>query len=331
MATYQLAVYSPTDASFVHTGGGNYDVIINPGAVPTIITITDTDTGANETIFNDGDPAVDGGAGWAVPNQTFSGTIDGTVYSGQTINPEWEFDVDSGEGSVFGLYPGDGGTNIGLGFTFQPVPGTTYTFSTSGSGTLLPNIQDTELFVCFTKGTEIETISGPQLIEDLVIGDEIWTEKNGFQPLRWIGSKRVDVTRESCPIRFKAGTLGATRDLLVSQQHRMLIKSPDLDIMFGQPKMLSAAKHLVNGKSIDYDLSSPSVEYFHLLFEQHEIINANGVLSESFYPGGEAMNTLEAPQRMEVLSLFPELEQFCNTAPVVYPVLKSFEARSISC
>lgn len=329
MATYQVAVYSPADITLVSLGGPNYRITIAPGATPTIITVNDTDTGTDETIFNDGNPSTDGGSGIGTPNQIFTGTINGTTYTNQTINPEWMFETNPGSGSVFSLYPGDGGTLIGYGFTFEPTAGESYVFSIN-NGTFLPNIDQTDIFVCFTRGTEIETVNGPVLIENLQVGDMVWTESAGFQPLQWIGSHSVRATSNSAPVRIKAGTFGASRDLLVSQQHRMLVSGPMVEIMFGVSKILAAAKHLINGETVYLDHSMETVEYFHILFEKHEIVLANSCLSESFHPGPVALNALENAQREEVLMLFPELSDMCNEQKMIYPELRAFEARAIA-
>lgn len=52
---------------------------------------------------------------------------------------------------------------------------------------------------------------------------------------------------------------------------------------------------------------SETVTYYHLMFDHHQIVRANGVLSESFHPGDYAMTTLTDEAREEVLTLFPEL------------------------
>jgi len=49
------------------------------------------------------------------------------------------------------------------------------------------------------------------------------------------------------------------------------------------------------------------VTYIHLAFDQHEIITAGGVLSESFHPGQMALDALEVPVRAELLRLFPDV------------------------
>jgi hypothetical protein len=43
------------------------------------------------------------------------------------------------------------------------------------------------------------------------------------------------------------------------------------------------------------------------MFDRHEIIEANGVLSESFYPGPVALTGVCQDARQELLEIFPEL------------------------
>lgn len=329
MATYEVAVYSPSEITLVDTGGGNYQVIVDAGAVPTIITVTDTDVGANETIFNDGDPAVDGGAGWANPNQTFSGTIDGTSYSSDLINPEWQYSVDTGEGNIFGLYEGNGGPLIGYGFSFEPVPGTTYTFSTT-NGTTVPAIILDDIFVCFSRGTEIETDTGARLIEDLAAGDMVMTKDAGLVPVKWIGSRVITATGRATPVRFKAGSFNNYSDLVVSQQHRMVVSGMKLEVITGEPDALVAAKHLTNLDTVYLDTSFDTIEYFHILFDRHEIIRANGAWSESFYLGEIAKGALDTAQAEEILHLFPELNLRNSAHQMALPELKGFEAAAIT-
>lgn len=329
MATYEVAVYSTSEITLVNLGGGNYQVIVSAAALPTIITVTDTDVGANETIFNDGDPTVDGGAGWADPNQTFSGTIDGTTYSSDLINPEWQFNVDSGEGSVFGLFTGNSGSFIGYGFSFEPVPGTTYTFSTS-NGTSVPAIVIDDIFVCFSRGTEIETEAGICLIEDLQIGDMVLTKDAGFKALKWIGSRVIAATGRATPVRIKAGTFSNYADLVVSQQHRMLVSGTKLEMVTGEQDALVAAKHLTNLDTVYLDRSFDTIEYFHILFERHEIIRANGAWSESFYLGDVAKGALDAAQTKEILHIFPELAVRDSLHQMALPALKGFEAAALT-
>ncbi|WP_321365802.1 Hint domain-containing protein [uncultured Celeribacter sp.] len=154
----------------------------------------------------------------------------------------------------------------------------------------------------------IDTPEGPRFIETLQKGDLIHTLDHGPQPIRWIGSRRVAATGALAPIRIKAGTLGNLRDLLVSPNHRMMIRGPKAEVLFGERDVLVAAKHLVNDATIR-PAPRAEVDYFHMLFDAHQIIFAESCLTESLFPGQEALNAVEESARAEILTLFPELQE----------------------
>jgi hypothetical protein len=71
------------------------------------------------------------------------------------------------------------------------------------------------------------------------------------------------------------------------------------------------------------------VQYFHMLFDTHEIVWADGVTAESFHPGKSGWASLDAGTRDEILDLFPELGRvglhaYGDTARMC---LKAHEAR----
>ena len=180
---------------------------------------------------------------------------------------------------------------------------------------------------CFTRGTMIETSEGEIAIENLSAGTKIFTRDNGFQHLRWIGTKTVAARGKMAPILFKEGAIGNRRPLLVSPQHRMLISGPRAELLFGEPEVLVAAKMLVNEEDIIV-CEGGKVEYYHMLFDNHEIVLANGTLSESFHPGLEGFGALSEETREEILALFPELEAdgLSSYGPTARRVLKAYEA-----
>ncbi len=172
------------------------------------------------------------------------------------------------------------------------------------------NIQHSTLggvSVCFAAGTRITTERGPVKVEALALGDLIQTCDNGLQPIRWIGSSRAPADGKFAPIRFAPGTLGNEKELLVSPQHRMLIDGWRAELFFGEAEVLIAAKHLVNGSTIRR-CPKKEVEYFHILFDRHEIIIAEGAKCESFHPGKYSLDGLAKSTRQEVLALFPHLK-----------------------
>nr|WP_022703901.1 Hint domain-containing protein [Pseudorhodobacter ferrugineus] len=169
--------------------------------------------------------------------------------------------------------------------------------------------------ICFAPDTSIRTADGAKLIQDLRPGDAIATKDNGLQQILWTGHRRMTGARLHAmphlrPIRFRAGALGLGRpdeDLLVSPQHRMLVKGPAAMALFNAPEVLVAAEDLVNDHSIHVDLTQREVTYIHILLERHQVIWANGLETESFHPSNTALDLVEADQRHRLLQLLPGL------------------------
>ncbi|KIC51491.1 Hint domain-containing protein [Tateyamaria sp. ANG-S1] len=175
--------------------------------------------------------------------------------------------------------------------------------------------------ICFTPGTLIDTPDGPRLIEALREGDRVQTMDNGAQEILWVGSRRMTGARlfalpQLRPVRIATGALGIEQpgqELLVSPEHRMLVKGDVARDLFNTPEVLVAAKDLVNGTTITVDLKARSATYVHLLLPQHEVLRANGVETESFHPANTAFSMLSAADRARLVSAMPNLEQDPHT------------------
>lgn len=186
----------------------------------------------------------------------------------------------------------------------------------NGDGTVdpAPSLEDgngefnigTSVVVCFTKGTLIETASGEKPVEALAAGDLLRTLDHDFQPIRWIGSVRHPALGALAPVMIPKGVLGNQRDLMVSPQHRMLLTGWRAELFFGESEVLATAKSLINDRDI-IRVEGGFVEYFHILFDNHEIIFAEGAPSESFYPAAMGAQALSSETRDEILTLFPHL------------------------
>lgn len=189
-----------------------------------------------------------------------------------------------------------------------PLPSNTYVAPISFS----PQIFDIEI-VCFAADTMIRTEKGDVAVQDLREGDMVWTRDNGFQPLRWVGVSHLDsidlaAKPKLLPIRIKAGALGVdmpARDLVVSPQHRVLVRSAIAQRMFGAAEVLVAAKHLIELPGIDIDATVTAISYHHLMFDAHEVVMSNGAESESLYPGPQALRALGAAALAEIEAIFP--------------------------
>jgi len=183
---------------------------------------------------------------------------------------------------------------------------------------------------CFVAGTMIRTDTGQSRVEDLRSGDLVWTLDHGLQPLRWIGQRTVAAIGAFAPVRVAAGTFGDHANLMLSPQHRILVCDPLADLVFGTPEVLIAAKHLVNGRSVQ-TVEGGSVTYVHLLFDQHEIVMANGLATESFLPGPQTVDAFEDEIVEEIAGLFPDLDLQTGEGygSAARQILKKHEARML--
>ncbi|MEL6565807.1 MAG: Hint domain-containing protein [Pseudomonadota bacterium] len=172
-----------------------------------------------------------------------------------------------------------------------------------------------QIIICFTPGTRIATQTGEVAVEDLRPGDAVFTRDNGMQPLRWVGRRDLGAAElhdapEFQPVLIRRGALGKAlpeRDMLVSPQHRMLITSDMAEVLFEEREVLIPAKHLTGLDGVEA-VTTDQVSYLHLMFDNHEVVLANGAWAESFQPADRTLKGIGAPQRTEILSLFPELE-----------------------
>jgi hypothetical protein len=169
--------------------------------------------------------------------------------------------------------------------------------------------------VCFTKGTRIATERGEVPVEDLEPGDLVQTMDHGLQPVRWVGARHLSNTElaerpKLRPIRISPAVMGLPEgepDLVVSPQHRILVRDPVADLVFGTSEVLVAAKHLVDGQNVQM-VEGGAVTYVHLLFAEHQIVLSNGLASESFLPGPQKISVFEDQVMEEIALLFPELD-----------------------
>lgn len=170
--------------------------------------------------------------------------------------------------------------------------------------------------ICFTPGTRISTPDGPRMVEDLREGDRVLTRDNGAQEVQWIGQRRMSGARlfvmpELRPIRFGPGALGIDRpdaELLVSPEHRMLVRGAAAQALFNTSEVLVPARQLVNGSNVTVDLGVREITYVHLLLPSHQIVWANDVETESFHPASAALEALTDDDRARLLNQMPDLD-----------------------
>ena len=302
----------------VLTGGAGDDVFVWDGVSNTII--TDWQAGATG-LLSDGDQPNNDFTDLATWFNTTTLTLVAGA-GGNFGNALGMLRADAHDGVIDGVIDGVVYSNLlGISGTLQLTGANSGLVEDGGNLTF-----DTSNVVCFVRGTRIRTDMGEIAIEDLVVGDHVMTLDHGYQPIRWIGSAIRLAKANLAPIEIKAGTLGNARDVRISPQHRILLCGWQASMLFGEVEVLAPAKSLINDSTIR-QVQGGMVEYFHILFDRHEIIYAEGMPSESFHPGEQGWTALDIASRSEILTLFPELAACGLSAygSAVRPSLRSYE------
>lgn len=257
-----------------------------------------------------------------------------------SFNDDFSIDfrsVDSGD--TFYVTKASGWSNVGDVYTIN------YTGSDGFTHTIVVDVDSQNssnimkiVITCFARGTSIDTPDGEVCVEDLMPGDKVLCADGIARPIQWCASRWVTeyelkTQPNLAPIRIRKNALGKglpKNDLLVSPQHKIRLQDWRAELLFAESEVLVPAKFLVNDKNIMRDTSVKEVQYFHIMFDSHQIICSNGIETESFHPGDMALDAIGRAAREELLALFPNIENDLNSyGPACLPALKSYEALAL--
>ncbi len=136
--------------------------------------------------------------------------------------------------------------------------------------------------LCFLRGTGILTPIGEIPVEDLKIGDPVFTLRRGVQPIRWIGTGKLMVPAghrsPATPVIVRRGAIAENvphRDLYLTKGHALHIQGAFIP-----------AEFLVNHRSIVWDDATREVEFYHIELPSHEVMVADGAPTESYRDEG---------------------------------------------
>ncbi|ANA15308.1 potassium-transporting ATPase subunit A (plasmid) [Acetobacter pasteurianus NBRC 101655] len=177
---------------------------------------------------------------------------------------------------------------------------------------------------CFLSGSMIRTQDGDVAVEDIQIGDKIvafdWkSNKNVVRPVVWVGKARAVVRPElhddeaGWPVRILKDAIAdgvPYKDMLITAEHCLFFKDRFVPV-----------RMLVNGVSIFYDKSITSYDYYHVETEQHSVITADGMLTESYLDTG---NRSSFRQEGKVATLRGAVKSWENDAGATLGVDRSF-------
>ncbi len=297
------------DNDVIEAGAGD-DSLVGGDGDDTFVVSTGNDTISDFNTGNSG--AIDDG------DQSNNDFIDLSQYYGHIA----ELRADLNDDGVLNQSIGNYSDSSSLGATL--------TLAGASSGDLT---FDTTNVACFTAGTLIDTAEGLVAVENLRRGMRLRTYDNGARPVRAILRREVNALDDLAPICITSGTLNNTSDLLVSPAHRMFIADWRAEMLFGLDEVLVSAANLVRGDTI-YRAPRPTITYYHILLDRHEIIFANGAATESFHLTREAVDAAEfgdveeGAVAMEIARIFPELLMCASSA--ARPIMKGYEARALA-
>ncbi|HFB67839.1 MAG TPA: Hint domain-containing protein [Calditrichae bacterium] len=261
-------------------------------------------------VLNDNDPAYEGSGDGDETISINGGAFGGTVGSPYAINISFTDAGGNAHVETFYFF------NTGGSWYFIPAPGSAFTV-----GATLGNYQSHTVgwnysdVTCFVRGTRIRTANGELPVEDLRAGMMVETLDAGLQKLRLVLQREISEVelaenQKLQPVFMPAGSLGnglPLRDLRVSRQHRMLVSSPVVQRMFGKNGVLVSAIKLTVMPGVCVDKEIRKVEYYHLLFDDHQVVFAEGTPSESLYTGELALNALPQEAVDEIFEILPQV------------------------
>jgi len=202
------------------------------------------------------------------------GTVFELVNTGAASAPNYatttkillNFDVANGADPVGGMTFNGAGDLVGVTTAGGP----------TGDGLIF------EVPACYCRGARIATERGEIAVEDLRIGDLAVTTSGVLRPIRWIGHRRIDISRHPDPatvrpVRVSAGAFGEglpRRDLWLSPGHNVASGGALMPIIA-----------LTNGISIA-QVDAREVEYWHVELDAHDILLAEGLPAESYLDCG---------------------------------------------
>ncbi|ARW11901.1 MULTISPECIES: Hint domain-containing protein [Acetobacter] len=187
---------------------------------------------------------------------------------------------DSGGNTIYEILDGYGDTSPLISYVTLATGITTSDFQWDNS---------TSSIVCFLPGSMIRTSQRDVAIEDMQIGDHVtvfdWQRNEEVsRPVVWVGKGHATVRPElpddeaGYPVRILKDAIAdgvPYKDMLITAEHCLFFKNRFVPV-----------RMLVNGMSIYYDKSILSYDYYHLETEQHSVITADGMLTESYLDTG---------------------------------------------
>lgn len=196
---------------------------------------------------------------------------------------------------------------------------------------------DSVTFVCFAAGTRICTPDGAVPVETLAVGDLVMTLDRGPQQILWTGHRKLRFPpspETQKPIELKKDCIKPgypRRDLVVSPQHRVLWAGEASQHREDRKEVFVPAHCLTSLRGIRRKAGCRQVAYHTLLLDRHEIIFAEGIGVESFFPGTLGLGTLGPFDRLRLSVALPRFRRLSRSGygPMARAQIPNKQARSL--
>lgn len=136
-----------------------------------------------------------------------------------------------------------------------------------------------------TPNTPIATPWGYRNITTLKRGDTVYAADGSVVPVLQRVAATMPARGSFAPIRFRAPYFGLQHDILIAPEQHVVIDGPEVDYLFACEKVLTPARHLVNGFAALFEPWGHTVRYYQLILPNHQPVLAAGAPLESLYIG----------------------------------------------
>ncbi|GBQ29380.1 hypothetical protein AA0472_2978 [Acetobacter estunensis NRIC 0472] len=263
LGTLSTSEISALGGSTITFGDGGGTLVITPASGVTLLTFS------NISGFGNTGSTIEIPGSSKVTNATYnstSNTTSITTDTGITVEVSGDYTISNNS-----LYQQESGGNLYI--SASP---------TNSLGT-------SAVLVCFLSGSMIRTSKGDVAVEDIQIGDQVVTfdwrnNQDVIRPVVWTGKGhckvRFDLPDDEAgwPVRVLKDAIADEvpyKDMLITAEH----------CLFFEDKFVPV-RMLVNGRSIFYDKSITSYDYYHVETERHSVITTDGMLTESYLDTG---------------------------------------------
>ena len=183
-------------------------------------------------------------------------------------------------------------------------------------------------FSAFTRGSLVDTETGPISVEDLLPGDRVITHEDKAEPVLWIGKTTLVPSRPGAGgrshklTRIQADSFGMQKPLgcvIAGPSARLLSTPGHLRTLFGGKPVLTPVQEFHDGMNIVETAPPTPVELFHLCLPRHAVIRVGGLQFETYHPGVNALRMISQAMRSVYLNLFAHIDELRDFGPQVFP------------